>query len=491
MSDYAETMNSNLERDPETAIKQLEAEHRAGNLVSTYLLGKIFFDGIYARPDYQKSIDYWSAGAQRGSLDCEKSLGDCYFFGNGFPEDNLKALEIYQSVLQKNPTELHSLCQIGRMYGYGWGVNKDVPHAIKLLENAWEKGSARAATEIGLLYMFETERNVENVKSAIKWYQRGADKGDPKGCYRMGLLHESGDYGVAKSPKMAYRLMCRAKELTDALGFLIESSGFDVATPEELKSILDEGIRRANFGDASLMGSLGYYYAKIADRKNADFWYEKAIENGDSFSAFRYGVKFAFGMDGYEKNPDKAYKYLCVAAEGGETSAYKTLADLLDDEFITGMSYQERDQKKIYFLTKAAESGDGWAAIDLGRKYANGYSPLERDVEKAIYYYQIAADQNIDSSYLPLGELYMEKSSKTDYGLAYRYLIMAKDHQYTDYFLGEIEYCFGKMSRDGLGRPKNLEEAQAHFANAVSKGYKQAEEELKHFKKGLFGWKLI
>lgn len=75
--------------------------------------------------------------------------------------------------------------------------------------------------------------------------------------------------------------------------------------------------------------------------------------------------------------------------------------------------------------------------------------------------------------------------------MAHRYLSLAQETATTDFYIGEIELCYGKMNKDGLGIPQNLEEAYKHFTVAASKGNTEAEEELKHFKKGLFGWKLI
>ena len=60
-----------------------------------------------------------------------------------------------------------------------------------------------------------------------------------------------------------------------------------------------------------------------------------------------------------------------------------------------------------------------------------------------------------------------------------------------DVYKRQIELCYGKMNKDGLGIPKNLEEAHKHFTIAAAKGNADAIEELKHIKKGLFGWKII
>ena len=240
MSIYTDKIQDMLAGNSEIAIRQLESDAIAGNLEATYLLGKVYYDGVYCPPNSNKSVELWEKGARSNNIDCLRALGDCYFFGFGYGENNEKAMETYNEVLRRNPNDHQALCQIGRMHGHGWGVPKNISHAITLLEDAWRKGSGRAATEIGLLYMFDMEKTVENIKEAIKWYQRGAERGDAKGCYRMGLLYKWGDYGLPESPKMAYQFLFRAKELSDALSLLITSEGCGIASPADFKKLWDK-----------------------------------------------------------------------------------------------------------------------------------------------------------------------------------------------------------------------------------------------------------
>ena len=93
--------------------------------------------------------------------------------------------------------------------------------------------------------------------------------------------------------------------------------------------------------------------------------------------------------------------------------------------------------------------------------------------------------------YLSLGKLYMIPGPTANYKMAHRYLSLAQEKATLDFQIAEIELCYGKMNKDGLGIPKNLEEAHKHFTIAAAKGNADAIEELKHIKKGLFGWKII
>lgn len=223
----------------------------------------------------------------------------------------------------------------------------------------------------------------------------------------------------------------------------------------------------------------------------ASKWYLRAIENGNTFAEYQYGMKFALGMDGFEKDIQQAYKYLSHAAQAGQSYAMKPLAELLDDEYIPGLSMEDRNSQMIYWFERAVENGEEWAAVTLGRKYENGYTPVQVDVAKAINYYQIAADHDIDMVYLSLGKLYMIPGPTANYKMAHRYLSLAQEKATLDFQIAEIELCYGKMNKDGLGIPKNLEEAHKHFTIAAAKGNADAIEELKHIKKGLFGWKII
>ena len=140
MSIYTDKIQDMLAGNSEIAIRQLESDAIAGNLEATYLLGKVYYDGVYCPPNSNKSVELWEKGARSNNIDCLRALGDCYFFGFGYGENNEKAMETYNEVLRRNPNDHQALCQIGRMHGHGWGVPKNISHAITLLEDAWRKG---------------------------------------------------------------------------------------------------------------------------------------------------------------------------------------------------------------------------------------------------------------------------------------------------------------------------------------------------------------
>lgn len=59
MSIYIDKMKDLLDANTAIAIQQLENDSDAGNLEATYLLGKVYFDGIYAAPTADRFIPLW------------------------------------------------------------------------------------------------------------------------------------------------------------------------------------------------------------------------------------------------------------------------------------------------------------------------------------------------------------------------------------------------------------------------------------------------
>lgn len=492
--------NSRNMRHSNESIVLLQQAANAGDLNCLYEYGKALFQGNGIIRNYIEAANIWDLASNQGNIDALLGIADCYFFGYGKPEDNVRALEIYREVYQRDSNKVYALCQIGQMYAYGWGVETNIEEGLRILEDAWKKGSARAATEIGLLYMHNMgDLTVEKVITALRWYQRAADAGDDKGCYRLGFIYAEGSHGVIQSKIMAYRLLMKGRSYTDALSLLLTSKGFGIATDEEYKSILDESLERAENGNAEMLGSLGYIYSEgkyvPRDIEKAIIWYERAIENGDAFSAFRLGCAYRFGWNDFTQDISKAVKYYTNSAEMGSLQAMSSLADMLEDLDYNyyEITYEERNRLALHWYEEAAKNGDNLAALTAGQKHENGTYGIDIDMQKAFYYYQLAADNKNEMAYLPLAKCYLfGKGTALDYKKANKYLnLFAEENAEYPYFMGEVDYHLAIMHENGYGYPKNLNEAIRLYQQATLKGFEEAEEALTHFKKGLFGWKRI
>ena len=102
----------------------------------------------------------------------------------------------------------------------------------------------------------------------------------------------------------------------------------------------------------------------------------------------------------------------------------------------------------------------------------------------------MAADAEREMAYMPLAKCYLfGRGTTPDYKKAHQYLALAAQNAVSPYFLGEVEYHQAIMYENGYGYPQNFGEAVKLYQQAASKGVVEANEALRHFKKGLFGWK--
>lgn len=477
-------------------ITELTQKVNLGDVAAVNKLADIYYKGVLTSTDYEKAVELWGNAAGHGSAYAKMRLGDCYFYGEGKPENEATAISIYTEVLKGDSTLSECICQLGRIHSHGWGVTTDVPKGMNLLEQAWANGFARAATEIAILYQ-GMERTYDNVISMLKWYQRAAEAGDDKGAYRLGVMYLNGDYGLEESPSMAFKLLMGARTWTSALAYLLTSKCFDVGSDEDVETVYIEARKRADYGNAEIQGEFGYAYQKGTalpqDATLSEEWYHRAIENKHGISAFRLGSAYTFGWDGYSVDYGLAEKYLTIGAELGVTEAMSSLADLYDDH---GYSIPDPEvalnssELAIKWYIEAANNGNMLCALRVGIRLG------QKDrFKEACIYYEMAAKSGEKFAYMPLVQCYFDLLNKegvsVDAKKARKYLSLAIEADDVGAKFGAADYYVGLMYENGISYPVDLAEAVKHYTIAAQKGHSKSKELLPHFKKGLFGWKKV
>lgn len=507
ISEYELRMLDMLHGDFPSAKEQLESDHAFGNLTATYLLGKVYFDRIFVAPDYAKAISYWEHGAALGDLNCKRSLGDCYYYGRGREEDNSKALAIYNEVLRINPNEYISMLMVGKMLANGYGIRKDVQRAMSIFEQVWNGGYYKAAGEIGDTFQFEYPKNQESLSNALKWYQRGAEKGDAWCCYRLGWFLTRP--GAGMDEERGYNYLLRAMDYTQAINYLLlciitadyynSRSPIDVLSPNVIAFIFSEAERRAEYGFSDLQMSLGDCYGDgkgcIQNSEKAKYWYEKAISNGEYEAARRLGNDYQRGWQGFDVDVTKAFRIFKIGVEADHDGCLEAMESLLSDEYIPGLAPGESERMQKKCLERRAQKGDKYAIASLGNSLMNGYRPFEEDKERAILCFeQIVGKEEGNSTLdhnLDLALLYIELRKTEKYDQLIPCLQRAAQFHNTEYYKGWIDHTYGVIYRDALSVQKDLSKAHDYFLSALEKGFEPAKEDLSHFKKGFFGWKLV
>lgn len=122
----------------------------------------------WARGDYPTAIREWEAAATRGDADARFNLGQAYKLGRG--------------------------------------VQQDLPRAEAYYAQAAAAGHLQAADNYGLLLFQRGER-----EKALPYLRAGADRGDPRAQYLLGIAHFNGGL-VPKDWVRAYALVSLANQ---------------------------------------------------------------------------------------------------------------------------------------------------------------------------------------------------------------------------------------------------------------------------------------
>ncbi|MFW2439458.1 MAG: tetratricopeptide repeat protein [Arenicellales bacterium] len=113
--------------------------------------------------------------------------------GNGKHE---KALEILNPLAEKG--DVDALGNLGNMYAFGNGVEKDLSIAYKYWKKASEKHLGSAMGNIASLYMIGGGGLEKNTTEAVKWYKKAAEHRHFYSMLTLSQLYETG-LGIEKN----------------------------------------------------------------------------------------------------------------------------------------------------------------------------------------------------------------------------------------------------------------------------------------------------
>lgn len=117
-------------------------------------------------------------------------------------------------------------------------------------------------------------------------------------------------------------------------------------------------------------------------------------------------------------------------------------------------------------LRAKAEAGDAYAQLNLGAVYDNAPA-AERDVKKAIHWYQRAAEQGVAEAQFNLAHLLVEEEISAS--TAAEWMQKAAEQGMTD-----AQYLLGVIYAEGIGVEMDDAKAKLWLKRAISKGHEEA-----------------
>lgn len=289
---------------------------------------------------------------------------------------------------------------------------------------------------------------------AFPLFRKIAKKGDPESLYYLGMLHYHGQ-GTKANPAMAFSLFKQsALELylpsTYMLGIMYEE-GNGVA--QDYAKALDYFVTgSAKDYDACALKEAEFYDMGKGISKNrvlALQIYDRLRKKGNAYATYKIGIALVSG-DGVKKNPEDGFNMLNRALALGSIEAMNHFR-------LLGKKSKEdlRDTATIY------QTAEDWAS--------------RGNIEAALPYYQIAANEGEIRSYRKMADLFTSGQGGTkDLKRAFDYLLQAANAKDSDSM-----FELGKRYESGEGTASNYLFAAAWYERAAKNGHEAAQRELK------------
>ncbi|MDH5256631.1 MAG: sel1 repeat family protein [Gammaproteobacteria bacterium] len=280
--------------------------------------------------------------------------------------------------------------------------------------------SSSANSDYKKAYGYETgNRGKKDLKKAIQWYKKAANKSHKKAEYRLGILY----YQQKNYEKAKYWLE-----------------------------------KRANAGEPDAQ----YHYANILrfglgtsqQTSSARKWYSKAAEQGHKQAQYELALMFQKGI-GARKNTNTAEKWFKKAAKQNHKQARHALKNLPESEQKPKKSAQELFLEKN---KKLAKSGDTEAQFNLAKAYQTG-KKAPKNLKESLKWLETAANSNHPDAQYQLASIYLEGNEVVSKNLekARKWFSEAADNEHKQ----------ANKKLDKIASEKHKEQQVEHFDKMI------------------------
>ena len=203
-ANYEKGMQAYDSEDYQTAYQEFKESAETGDANSQFMLGTLYYFGYGLEKNESEAIAWFRKSDAQGNTQATEMLN----FIKICNEIKAKANNLESIVIEKIKNEAakgnkEAQYNLGGMYYYGLGLEKDYAEAFKWYQKAAKKGHPEAQQALG--YMYETGEGItQNYQEAIKWYRKSAAQKNVSAQCNLGLIYEEGN-GVPQNYKEAFK----------------------------------------------------------------------------------------------------------------------------------------------------------------------------------------------------------------------------------------------------------------------------------------------
>ena len=245
----------------------------------------------------------------------------------------------------------------------------NLKEATQTAKRSLELGNEAAKIKLG-----EIQEDEKLMKEGFNALKKKVDSGDMHYANSLGYAYEFG-IGTSLSIKEAMKYYEMAAKQNNALGMTnladlyIQEDKLKKAKPLLVKAAEKE------HGYAQYLLAMNFFYYKQENNKEALYWLEKSASNDEPEALYQLGLYYAEKAD-----LAKAIKYYQRAAELNNAEAALELYYIYGE----GFGVEQDEDKALFFLKKAAESGNQEVLDELAAMALSGQGNM--DAKEAEYW---------------------------------------------------------------------------------------------------------
>lgn len=469
-----DTLNTKIEKYKRLAVKKPKYYVSVGDLymdeadfkTATTYYQKAVDNGVLAytvlgdtwgyRSQYKKAFDAYTEGANKGEAECFARLGFCYETGY-VKIDIQKAIECYAKASDLGVAA--AARSLGELYYFNTPIEdseiENIKNALKYYERAFYLGDIEVAKKIGFIYLNNEE--LKDVPKAIEWYEKGLSLGECSLNFDLAYVYLN-DRFVPHDYKKGLAYLLDGVEHNDPESLYmyarVRETGMYKVEPDK-KAYIYYLKKAAALGQDDALLDLGYYYFEKNDYDKAlDCFAECELDDA------RLYWSIAIICEAKKQDYKNALRYYQAAMEMDFPDAIERIAEAyLGDEL--GLEKDEKTALKLF--KRAAKLSNAAAQYNLGMAYACGYYGLTADKDKAIYWLKKSVKGENPMACLQMG-LYYFYTVQTESAYKKAFELFTDAYNFgEDQAIINIGLCY----LQGKGVERNPKEAVKCFKEAA------------------------
>ena len=286
-----------------------------------------------------------------------------YFYGITRPVNRAKAVEYFLEAGKLENADALFFLSIHQQN------HDNLKEATQAAKRSLELGNEAAKIKLG-----EIQEDEKLMKEGFNVLKKKVDSGDMHYANSLGYAYEF-EIGTSLNIKEAMKYYEMAAKQNNAIGMTnladlyIQENKLKKAKPLLVKAAEKE------YGYAQYLLAMNFFYYKHENNKEALHWLERAAGNDEPYALYQLGLYYSEAND-----LAKAIKYYQRAAELNHADAALELGYIYGE----GFGVEQDDNKALFYLKKAAESGNQEVLDELAAMALSGEGNM--DAKEAEYW---------------------------------------------------------------------------------------------------------